>query len=94
MQDELMKEYNAKYSEEDKKEIIAPPTNYKMPDGFDEHVEHFTNFFEGVRTGKPVVEDPIFGFRAAAPCLAANESYFQKKIIYWDPVGMKLKSGE
>jgi predicted dehydrogenase len=90
MQDELMKQYNAKYSADDKKEIIAAPTTYKMPDGFDEHVEHFTNFFEGVRTGKPVVEDPIFGFRAAAPCLAANASYFEKKIINWDPVGMKL----
>jgi hypothetical protein len=49
------------------------------------------NFFEGSRTGKPVNEGPEFGFRAAAPCLAANDSYFQKKIIYWDPVAMKLK---
>ena len=94
MQDELMKEYNAKYSADDRKENNAPSTNYRTPDGFDEHVEHFTNFFDGVRTGKPVVEDPIFGFRAAAPCLAANESYFQKKIIYWDPVNMKLKNGD
>jgi len=91
MQDELMKAYNEKYTEADKREIIGPPTNYQLPEGFDEHVEHFTNFFEGIRTGKPVVEDPVFGFRAAAPCLAANESYFQKKIIEWDPVNMKLK---
>jgi predicted dehydrogenase len=92
MQDELMTAYNQKYSADDKKEIIAPVTNYKLPEGFDEHVAHFTNFFEGVRTGKPVAEDPVFGFRAAAPCLAANESYFQKKIIYWDPVNMKLRN--
>jgi hypothetical protein len=52
-------------------------------------VEHFANFFHGVRTGSTVIEDPVFGFRAAAPCLAANESYFQKKIINWDPVAMK-----
>jgi hypothetical protein len=38
-----------------------------------------------------VVEDAAFGFRAAAPALACNESYFQKKIIQWDPVNMKLK---
>jgi predicted dehydrogenase len=94
MQDELMKAYNEKYSEEDKKDTITPPTEYRMPDGFDEHVEHFANFFEGVRSGSPVVEDPIFGFRAAAPCLAANESYFQKKIIYWDPLNMQLKEKE
>jgi len=38
-----------------------------------------------------VVEDPVFGFRAAAPCLIANESYFQHKIVHWDAMNMKLK---
>ena len=40
---------------------------------------------------KPVVEDATFGFRAAAPALSCNESYFTKKIIHWDPINMKLK---
>jgi len=91
MQDELVKNYNARYPEQDRKEVIAPPTNYRAPDHYDEHLDHFLNFFGSVRTGQPVVEDPIFAFRAAAPCLAANESYFQNKIIRWDPVNMKLK---
>jgi len=90
MQEELLKAYNQKYSKEDQQEISLPPTIYKAPEGYDEHLDHFTNFFEGVRSGKPVIEDPVFGFRAAAPCLAVNESYFQKKIINWDPVNMKL----
>jgi predicted dehydrogenase len=90
MQEELLKTYDQKYSKDDQQETSLPPTTYRAPDGFDEHLEHFTNFFEGARTGKPVIEDPVFGFRAAAPCLAANESYFQKKIINWDPVNMKL----
>jgi predicted dehydrogenase len=91
MQEELLKTYNQRYSPDDQKGGVLPPTEYKIPEHFDEHLEHFSNFFEGVREGKPVVEGPVFGFRAAAPCLAANESYFQKKIIYWDPVNMKLK---
>ena len=90
MQENLLAAYDRKYSREDRQETILPPTVYQVPDGYDEHLDHFTHFFEGVRTGKPVVEDPVFGFRAAAPCLAANESYFQKKIIHWDPVNMKL----
>ena len=49
-----------------------------------------TNFFDAIRTNKPVVEDATFGFRAAAPALACNESYFKKKIIQWDPTNMKL----
>jgi hypothetical protein len=40
-----------------------------------------------------VIEDAAFGFRAAAPCLACNDSYFQKKIIHWDPVKMQVKKG-
>ncbi|HXB43354.1 MAG TPA: Gfo/Idh/MocA family oxidoreductase [Puia sp.] len=90
MQEDLLKAYNQKYSAQDQQETSLAPTTYRAPEGFDAHLEHFNNFFEGVRTGTPVVEDPVFGFRAAAPCLAANESYFQKKIINWDPVQMKL----
>ncbi|HMH35261.1 MAG TPA: hypothetical protein VK543_19635, partial [Puia sp.] len=90
MQDELKKAYDAKFSADDHKEKNAPDTVYKQPADYDENVDHFNHFFEGVRTGKPVIEDAVFGFRAAAPCLAANESYFQKKIIHWDPVNMKL----
>ena len=90
MQEKLIQQYNQKYSEEDKKRPVKQPITYKEPDGFDEHVEHFANFFEGVRSGKPVIEGAEFGFRAAAPCLAANDSYYQKKIINWDPVKMKL----
>jgi predicted dehydrogenase len=90
MQQELMKRYNAKYSDAEKKRPVKEGTKYTAPDDYNEHLEHFTNFFEGVRNGKPVVEDPVFGFRACAPCLACNDSYFQKKIINWDPVNMKL----
>lgn len=91
MQDELVRKYNEKYTKTQQQESTSPPTIYKEPDGFDEHLEHFTNFFTSVRTGSSVIEDPVFGFRAAAPCLAANESYFLNKIIYWDPVNMKVK---
>ena len=87
-----MKQYNARYSEEDKKRPVKTPIQFKAPQGYNEHLDHFINFFDGVRTGAPVIEGPEFGFRAAAPCLAANDSYFQKKVIHWDPIKMKLKS--
>jgi predicted dehydrogenase len=90
MQEELLKKYNQKYSKEDQKRPVKPGTKYTAPEGYDEHLQHHTDFFNGVRTGNPVVEDPVFGFRACAPCLACNDSYFQKKILNWDPVNMKL----
>ncbi len=90
MQKELLQRYNQKYSKADQQRPEIPDTKYTAPAGYDEHLEHFANFFEGVRNNKPVVEGPVFGYRACAPCLACNDSYFQKKIIKWDPLNMKL----
>ena len=90
MQEEMQKDYNAKWTDAQKKRPKKNDITFKAPPGYDEHLDHFTNFFDAIRTGKPVVEDATFGFRAAAPALSCNESYFQKKIIKWDPVNMKL----
>jgi predicted dehydrogenase len=90
MQDELMKQYNKKYTAEDQKRPTKPGVSYVEPEGFDEHLEHFKNFFDGVRGTSQLVEGPEFAFRAAAPTLACNDSFFQEKIINWDPVNMKV----
>lgn len=90
MQEEMQKDYNAKWTDAQKKRPKKEDIIFKAPAGYDEHLDHFTNFFDAIRTGKAVVEDATFGFRAAAPALACNESYFQKKIIQWDPNAMKL----
>lgn len=93
MQEELQKEYDAKWTPEQKAKKTKADIVFRAPEGYSDHLDHFTNFFDAIRTGKPVVEDAEFGFRAAAPALACNESYFKKKIIHWDPVQLKLKSG-
>jgi len=93
MQDSLKENYDAKWNEEDKKRPVKPDINFNAPPDYNEHLDHFTNFFDAVRTGKNPVEDATFGFRAAAPALACNASYFEKKIINWDPVNMKLVNG-
>ena len=90
MQKALMDDYNKKYSSTDQQRKKFDPITFMAPDGYNASNEHFANFFESMRTGKPVVEDAEFGFRAAAPALACNESYFQNKVIHWDPVNMKL----
>lgn len=90
MQAQLLEKHSAKYSKEDTKAQTLPDIIFVAPEGSSEHLTHFSNFINSVRTGKPVVEDAIFGFRAAAPCLACNESYFQNKVIHWDAENMKL----
>lgn len=89
MQDTMQKEYDAKWTPEQRKRKKKEDIVFKVPEGYDDHLDHFTNFFDSIRTGKAVVENAEFGFRAAAPALACNESYFKKKIIQWDPVAMK-----
>ncbi|HEY9258354.1 Gfo/Idh/MocA family oxidoreductase [Chitinophaga sp.] len=84
-----VKQYDAKYPA-DKRNAIETSSAYAAPKGYDDRLEHFTNFFESMRTGKAVVEDAVFGLRAAGPALLTNESYFSKKLINWDPVNMKI----
>ncbi len=86
------KQYNSMYSEDDKKAPDVKEEFFANPEGPGEHVRHFGNFFENMRkNSQATVEDPVFGYRAAAPVLACNASYFEKKTYYWDPVSMKLK---
>lgn len=74
-----------------RKRMLPPKeAHFKVEDGYKgAHYDHFTHFLEGVRSGKPVVEDAVFGYRAAAPALLCNDSYFEEKTVRWDPVGMK-----
>jgi predicted dehydrogenase len=91
MQEELRKQYSAKWTSDDEKRPEKQPVRYAAHEGYSDHLDHFINFFDSIRTGKPSVEGAEFSFRAAAPCLAANDSYFQKRVINWDPINMRLK---
>jgi predicted dehydrogenase len=58
---------------------------YLPPPGYSDHRDHHRNFLDAVRSRKPVVEDAVFGFRAAGPALLSNISYFEQKICNWNP---------
>lgn len=90
MQKELMDEYNKRWSAANQQTPKYPETTYRAPQGYNASNDHFANFMDSVRTGKPVVEDAVFGFRAAAPALACNDSYFENKLIRWDAENMKM----
>src|SRR6476620_4798013 len=67
MQEEMQKDYNAKWTADQRKKPTKEDIVFKAPSGYDDHLDHFTNFFDAIRMGKKVVEDAEFGFRAAAP---------------------------
>ena len=77
---------------EERKQMLPPQeTVYKAEEGYKgAHYDHFRNFLQAIRTGGTVAEDPVFGFRAAAPALLCNDSYHQNQYIRWDPVNMKV----
>jgi hypothetical protein len=47
-----------------------------------------------VRSRQPVVEDAVFGLRAAGPAVLANVSYFEQRPVVWDPEKMKAAPAE
>jgi predicted dehydrogenase len=76
----------------ERKRILPPNTTvFEVEKGYrGAHFDHFNNFFTAIRDKKSVMEDALFGYRAAAPALLCNDSYFTDKAVKWDPVKLKV----
>lgn len=93
--EEFLKEYRKKYPKQKATADAMRPQNDEVflpPRRYSDHLDHHRNFLEAVRSRKPVVEDAVFGFRAAGPALLSNVSYFENRIVEWDPQSMKVKA--
>jgi predicted dehydrogenase len=91
MQARILEQYHEKYPRTHP--MGAPQLGYEKyvaAAGYSDSYDHFRNFFSAVRTRQPVVEDAVFGFRAAGAALLSNVSYEQGKVVHWDPEAMKL----
>ncbi len=76
----------------DRKGMLSPERlEYEAEKGYNgAHFDHFYNLFNAMRTNGKVAEDALFGYRAAAPALLCNDSYFNNKIVHWDPNNLKV----
>jgi predicted dehydrogenase len=91
MQEQFLREYRQKYPERPQSRSNSEPeTVYVPPKGYSAHRDHHQAFFDAVRSRKPVVEDAVFGLRAAGPALLCNESCDRSRIYRWDPEAMKV----
>lgn len=91
----LRQAYEKKWHEDNDERLArlgAETVVFRAPSGFDEDWAHMQNFFDSVRTRKPVVEDAAFGNNAAIACHMANTSYFQKSAVRWDRVAQAIRS--
>ncbi|MGH8759730.1 MAG: Gfo/Idh/MocA family protein, partial [Burkholderiales bacterium] len=93
MQAAISAEYGKKYPASQGRFGDSKQDTYLPPSGYNDSLDHFANFFDAVRSRAPVVEDAAFGFRAAGPALLTNISYFDKRIVSWNPETMRLDEG-
>lgn len=70
----------------------APESQSFRGNDYDDLRPHLWKFFEAVRTRQPVLQDAVFGHHAALGCHMANESYFRKSPVYWDPDAQRIRS--
>jgi predicted dehydrogenase len=89
LQEKFLAEYRAKYPVIP--EMSEPETEeYKAPQGYDDRLDHFALFFDAMRGKRTIVEDAVFGMRAAGPALLSNKSYFENTVVNWNPEEMKI----
>jgi hypothetical protein len=90
MRDEYVKQWHAEHDVPPGKEPLIDETIYRGND-WDDVRPHLWNFFQSVKSRKPVVEDAVFGNHAAIACHMANESYFRKKPVFFDSSSNSLR---
>ena len=90
-QKEFEKWYKAQYKDVAKEPAKQGP-EFRAPQGYSADVDHHVNFYKGIREKAPIKEDALFGMRAGGPALASNKSFFEKRIIEWDPRTATVKN--
>jgi len=95
----LRNQYLAKWHEE---HPLPEPLDFKLdeeseayanPPEYSDVSDHQANFFQAVRTRKPVVENEIFGNHAAIGCHLANFAYANQAVAVWDEAANKIVKG-
>lgn len=88
--EDYKKWYSDKYGDAKGGYEMGKTIEFTPPEKYDDRLDHMITFFNGVRTGSPILEDAVFGLRAAGPSLACNLSAAQNKALNWDAENMKL----
>ena len=91
MREEYFKKWHEQNDPPPGKEPLAEATTWHGP-SYDEVKPHLAKFFQAVKSRQPVPEDAVFGNHAALACHMANESYFRKSAVYFDPASKTIKS--
>jgi len=88
-QDAYLSEYRKKFPERKGELRTGREEKFQPPPDYNETEAHTANFVNAVRTRTPVIEDAVFGLRAAGPALLCNVSQREKRAVTWDPESMR-----
>ena len=91
MREAYTKEWHDKNDPPPGQEPLADSTVWRGND-YDDVKPHLWKYFQAVKTRQPLPEDAVFGNHAALACHMANESYFRKSTVYFDPSTRTIKS--
>jgi len=92
----LRDEYSANWSknhprpEPSQWKISSDEEVYTPPRGYSDMTDHLANFFNSVRTRKPVIENEVYGHNTAIGCHMSNEAFFTKRPAVWDASARKI----
>ena len=93
LRDQYLEEWHAnhpqpkpgQWKEDAQAEVFVPPP------GYSDLVDHENNFFNSVRTRKPVMENEVFGNNTALGCHMSNYSYFHRTVANYDAEAKEIK---
>ncbi|HKC17055.1 MAG TPA: Gfo/Idh/MocA family oxidoreductase [Steroidobacteraceae bacterium] len=91
LRDAYYSQWHAEHDPKPGHEPAPESLSFKGND-YDDLRPHLWKFFEAVRSRQPVVQDAVFGHNAALGCHMANESYYRKVPVHWDPVAQVISS--
>lgn len=90
-QQQIRQGYDLKALEPRESQLNLGTTSYEAPKDYKgAHHDHFHNFFSAIRENTPVVQNAVFGLRAAGAALLANESYDKRTPVDWNPKTMQM----
>jgi predicted dehydrogenase len=92
VQEQFREEYLSARDPSEQGEDLESENTFRAPDGYNDRLDHFANFFAAMREGGSVVEDSVFGHRAASAALLCNRSYRDGRRYRWDPDAMEVVS--
>jgi predicted dehydrogenase len=93
LRDQYLEEWHANHpepkpghwTEDAQAEVFVPPP------GYSDLADHENNFFNSVRTRKPVMENEVFGNNTALGCHMSNYSYFHRTVANFDAEAKEIK---